>query len=152
MCDKGSVVRGVTLEPSSRARAVLAAGAGVLSGGLLWAASPAVGAGCLAWVAVAPAALAAVALAGTRSGRLAVPLAFAVYLELLLVPALPFGLTEGQWGDPPLPILVGDTPLLAVALLAVPATGALLYLVRFSDKSGPTPATASAQQGRGATS
>lgn len=106
-------------------------GAALASGLLLWAASPTVGAGWLAWVALVPVAALSLSGAGTRAGRLAVPLAYLIYLELLLIPAFPFGLTEGQWGDPVVPVLVGDSPVLALALLAAPLVGALLYLVRF---------------------
>jgi apolipoprotein N-acyltransferase len=109
------------------ARAIVAATA---SGLLIWLATPAVGAGWLAWVALVPAASVALSDPG-RPGRLAVPLSYAVYMELLLVPALPFGLADGQWGDPALPVLVGGSPVLPVALLAVPALAALLYLLRF---------------------
>jgi apolipoprotein N-acyltransferase len=58
---------------------------------------------------------------------------------LLLIPALPFGLAAGQWGDVALPVMVGDSPVLAVALLAIPALAALLYLARF----GSPPASVS---------
>lgn len=109
------------------ARAIAAATASAL---LIWLASPAVGAGALAWVALVPAALVALGDGG-RAGRLAMPLAYGIYMELLLVPALPFGLAEGQWGDAALPVLAGGSPVLPVALLAVPALTALLYLLRF---------------------
>ena len=101
------------------------------SGALLWAASPPVGSGWLAWFALVPAAAVALAAPETRWGRAAVPLAAVVFLELLLVPALPFGLTENQWGDPVLPVLVGGSPVLVVALVAVPLAGLVLYAVRF---------------------
>lgn len=66
------------------------------------------------------------------------PLAFGVSLELLLVPALPFGLAENQWADDPIvPILVGDSPVLAVALVAVPLLVALLYALRFPFLGAP---------------
>lgn len=103
----------------------------VASGLLLWLASPPVGLGALAWVALVPAAAVTLALPGTRLARAAIPLAFAVYLELLLVPALPFGLAQDQWGDPVIPILVGGSPVLVVALLVVPLAGLALYAVRF---------------------
>ncbi len=101
------------------------------SGVLLWLASPPVGFGALAWVALVPAAAVSLALPGTRLARAAVPLAFGVYLELLLVPAFPFGLARDQWGDPVLPVLVGDSPVLVIALLLVPLAGLLLYALRF---------------------
>lgn len=97
------------------------------------------GAGWLAWVAVVPAAAAAVAWPAERAGRLAVPVAYAVYLELLLVPALPFGLAEGQWNHAPVPLLIGGSPVIWVALLAVPLFAALLYALRF----GQAPQTVS---------
>jgi apolipoprotein N-acyltransferase len=105
--------------------------AGLTSGVLLWAAAPPVGLGWLAWVALVPAAAVSLAAAGSRWGRLAVPLACGVYLELLIVPALPFGLAEDQWGDPVLPILVGDTPVLFAAFVGIPAFASLLYALRF---------------------
>jgi apolipoprotein N-acyltransferase len=98
---------------------------------LLWAASPSVGLGWLAWVAIAPVAAASLRLPPGRAARLAVPLAYALYLELLLVPALPFGLDRNQWGEPVVPILVGDSPVVPVALLAIPLFGLLLYAVSF---------------------
>jgi apolipoprotein N-acyltransferase len=101
------------------------------SGLLLWSAAPPVGFGWAAWFALVPAAAVALAAPGTRWGRAAVPLAVAVFLELLLVPALPFGLADDQWGDPVLPILVGGSPVLAVALVAVPLVALALYAVRF---------------------
>ena len=52
-------------------------------------------------------------------------------MELLLVSALPFGLAHRQWGDPVLPIMVGDSPVLFVALVVVPLFGLLLYALRF---------------------
>ena len=104
-------------------------GAAVVTATLLWAASPAGGAGPLAWIALVPVATVVLSASGTRA-RLAVPLAYALYLELLLVPALPFGIASGQWGDATVPVMVGDSPVLAVALLAVPLFGALLYLIR----------------------
>ena len=105
--------------------AIAAAGASAL---LLWTASPAVGWGWLAWIGLVPAA--AVALTATgRPGRLAVPLAYALYLELLFVPALPFGLADGQWGDPALPVLVGGSPVLPVALVLIPLLGVALYAI-----------------------
>lgn len=110
---------------------VLALAVSLATGLLLWVASPPVGFGWAAWVAVAPAAALALARPGTRAARAAVPLALVVYLELLLVPALPFGLARNQWGDPPLPVMVGDSPILPVALLLVPLAGLLLYAVRF---------------------
>lgn len=98
---------------------------------LLWASSPPVGAGWLAWLALVPVATVALAAPAARSARLAVPLAYALYLELLLVPALPFGLTHNQWGEPVVPILIGDSPVLVVATVAVPAFGLALYAAHF---------------------
>ena len=121
-------------DASGPLRAGLAAG--LASGVLLWAAAPPVGLGWLAWIALVPAAAVVLRWPGTSAGRLAVPLAYAVYLELLLVPALPFGLAEGQWGDAALPVLTGGSPVLVVALLAVPAAGVLLYLLRFGQAPG----------------
>jgi len=114
----------------------LAIAAAVLSALMLWAASPVVGAGWLAWVALVPVASIVLATPPTRARRLAVPLACALYLELLLVPALPFGLAEGQWGDAVVPVLIGGSPVLPVALIAIPLFGALLYLIRFGEPWG----------------
>ena len=111
-------------------------GAAVVTAIMLWAASPVGGAGPLAWVALVPVATVVLSAPGTRAARLAVPLAYALYLELLLVPALPFGIASGQWGDATLPVMVGDSPVLAVALLAIPLFGALLYLIRFGEPWG----------------
>jgi apolipoprotein N-acyltransferase len=111
-------------------------GAALLSALLLWAASPAVGAGWLAWVAIAPVAWAVLSAPGTRGARVAVPLAYCVYLELLLVPALPFGLADGQWGEQPLPVLIGGSPVLPVALVVIPLFGVLLYAIRFGEPWG----------------
>jgi apolipoprotein N-acyltransferase len=110
--------------------------AAVTSALLLWASSPAVGIEWLAWIALVPAAWVAISPAGGRPARLAVPLTYALYLELLFVPALPFGLGNGQWGDPPLPVLVADTPGPLVWLVAIPLVGALLYLIRFGEPWG----------------
>jgi apolipoprotein N-acyltransferase len=110
--------------------------AALVSGVALWASSPAVGAGWLAWVALVPAASVALRPGGSRGARLAVPLAYAVYLELLLVPALPFGLADGQWGDPAAPVLVAGSPAPLVALVAIPAVGLALYLIRFGQPWG----------------
>ena len=104
----------------------VAIGAAFVTAVLLWAASPAVGAGWLAWIALLPVASLVLGSPGTRAARLAVPLAYGVYLELLLVPALPFGIAEGQWGDAPLPVLIGGSPVLPVALVAIPLFGAPL--------------------------
>ena len=103
---------------------------------LLWGASPAVGAGWLAWIALVPVAVVVLAGGGAFASRLTVPLAYALYLELLLVPALPFGLAEGQWGDAAIPAMVGDSPVVPVAVLAIPLVGLLLYLVRFGEPWG----------------
>jgi apolipoprotein N-acyltransferase len=121
-----------SVEPSGR-RVIVAALASAL---MLWAASPAVGIGWLAWFALVPVAAVVLAAPGARRTRLAVPLAYVVYVELLVVPAFPFGLTEGQWGDPVIPILIGDSPMIAIALVAVPLLGALLYAVRFGQPWG----------------
>ena len=109
----------------------LALAAPVVSGVLLWASAPPAGIAWLAWCALVPAAVVALAAPDTRWGRASIPLAFAVFLELLLVPALPFGLARDQWGDPALPILVADSPVLAVALVAVPLFALALYAIRF---------------------
>jgi apolipoprotein N-acyltransferase len=111
-------------------------GAAVVTATLLWAASPAGDAGPLVWIALVPVATVVLSASGTRAARLAVPLAYALYLELLLVPALPFGIASGQWGDATVPVIVGDSPVLAVALVAVPLFGALLYLIRFGEPWG----------------
>ena len=63
------------------------------------------------------------------------PLALALFMETQLIPDLPFGIAEGQWGDPPLPVMIGDSPVLLVALVAVPLYGALLYLLPISPRS-----------------
>ncbi|MBD0329171.1 MAG: hypothetical protein ICV64_03605 [Thermoleophilia bacterium] len=106
-------------EASGRAAAAAAAASGVA----LWLASPAVGAGLLAWVAVVPA-------LAVRP-RLAVPLAYGIFLELSLVPAFPFGLAEHQWGEPPVDVLVAESPVLLVALLGIPLVVVVLAAVRF---------------------
>ena len=106
--------------------------AALASGALLFAAAPFVGVGVLAWFALVPAAAVAMRLSGTRAGALVVPLAYTVYLELLLIPALPFGLTRNQWGDDPVvPILIGDSPVLITAIVVLPLAGLALYLLRF---------------------
>jgi apolipoprotein N-acyltransferase len=110
-----------------------AIGAAIASALMLWASSPAVGVGWLAWVALVPAAIVVLGNPGAGAARLAMPLTYGLYLELLLVPALPFGLAEGQWGDPPIPVLVGGSPVLVVALVAVPLAAALLYAIRFGE-------------------
>jgi apolipoprotein N-acyltransferase len=103
----------------------------VVSAVLLWLASPAAGFGWVAWLALVPVAVAALVLEGTRAGRAAVPLAYGLYLETQLVPALPFGIAERQWGAPPLPIMVGDSPVVFAALVGVPLFALLLYALRF---------------------
>jgi len=108
-------------------RAVLAA---IASGVGLWLASPSVGAGWLAWVAIVPAATVALAGDGGRRARLAVPAAYLVWLQLAIVPDLPPGIAEGQWGSPVLP-LVADTPAPLVAVFVLPLFGLLLYAVGF---------------------
>jgi apolipoprotein N-acyltransferase len=117
--------------PAIRATTSLVLASASLTAVLLWAAAPAVGFGWLAWIALIPVATASLAADGTRAGRLAIPLAYGLYLELLFVPAFPFGVAERQWGDPVLPVLVGDSPVLVVALVAIPLFTALLYAVRF---------------------
>jgi apolipoprotein N-acyltransferase len=97
----------------------------------LWVSAPPVGVAWVAWIALVPAAVVALRAPETRAARLAVPLAYSVYLELLIVPALPFGVAERQWGDPILPILVGDSPMLAAALVGIPLFGLALYALRF---------------------
>ena len=110
----------------------LALAAALASGALLLVAAPFVGVDVLAWFALVPAAVVAMRLRGARIGRLVVPLAYTVYLELLLIPALPFGLTRDQWGDDPVvPILIGDSPVLITAIVIVPLAGVALYLLRF---------------------
>ena len=116
--------------------------ASVVSGVLLWIAAPPVGVGWVAWVALVPAAFVALRAPETRAARLAVPLAYAVYLELLIVPALPFGVARRQWGDPVLPILVGDSPVLAAALVGVPLFGLALYALRFPQLTAAPPLVA----------
>jgi apolipoprotein N-acyltransferase len=111
-------------------KVVVSVAAALASALLLWASSPAVGLGWLAWVAIAPVAAVSFYAQG-RAARLAVPLAYALYLELLLIPALPFGLDRNQWGEPVVPILVGDSPVVPVAFVAIPAFALLLYAVRF---------------------
>jgi apolipoprotein N-acyltransferase len=113
----------------------IAIGAGCVSGVLLAAAAPDGIAGWIAWLALAPAAAAALAWRGKRAGRLAVPLAYGIYLEILLTRALPFGIASGQWGDPP-PVMIGDSPVLFVALIAVPVFAWLLYAIRFGEPWG----------------
>ena len=110
------------------------AAAALTSALALWVASPAVGWGWVAWAALVPVALVTLRLPERRLGRLVVPLSYALYLELLLVPALPFGIADGQWGNPVLPIMVADSPVVFVALVGVPLAGLALYAVRF-----PTP-------------
>jgi apolipoprotein N-acyltransferase len=121
-----------SLAPSGR----VVVAAALASALMLWAASPAVGVGWLAWFALVPAAAVVLTAPGGRWSRVAIPLAYVVYLELLLVPAFPFGLAEGQWGDPVIPVMVGNSPVLAIALVAVPLLGALLYAVRFGQPWG----------------
>jgi apolipoprotein N-acyltransferase len=98
---------------------------------LLWAAMPPLGLGPLAWIALVPVAAVAARSPATRTAHAAVPLAYALYLELLLVPALPFGLTDDQWGDAPLPLLIGGSPVLVIACVAIPLLGLALYVLRF---------------------
>ncbi len=112
-------------------RAAVLVAAPLASGVLLWLASPSVGLWALGWVALVPAGALALARPETRAGRAALPLAFGIALELELVPALPFGLADDQWGEPPVPILVAGSPVLVVALVLVPAATLLLYALRF---------------------
>jgi apolipoprotein N-acyltransferase len=101
--------------------------------------------GWLAWVALVPVAVVVLSEQAGRLQRLAVPLTFALYLELLVVPALPFGVAEGQWGEPPLSVLVGGSPVIFAAGVAVPALTALLWALRFGQpwwRSGPAGAVA----------
>jgi apolipoprotein N-acyltransferase len=116
-------------------RTWIAIGAACASGGLLGAAAPDGLSPWLAWIALAPAAAATLAWRGTVAGRLAVPLAYGIYLELTLIPALPFGIASGQWGDPP-PVMIGDSPVVFVALLLVPAFALILYAIRFGEPWG----------------
>jgi apolipoprotein N-acyltransferase len=119
-------------EPSARIIVVAALATGLM----LWAAAPAVGAGWLAWVALVPVAAVVLVSPVGRAARLTVPLAYVVYLELLVAPAFPFGLAEGQWGEPVIPVLVDDSPVLAIALVAVPLVGVILYALRFGQPWG----------------
>ena len=99
----------------------------------------------LAWLlplALLPVAWIAVRERDSRAGRLAVPLAYALYLETLLIPSLPFGITDGQWGSQPFPLIVGGSPVLLVALVLVPLTGLLLYALRFGSVPAAAPAWA----------
>ncbi|MBD0289628.1 MAG: hypothetical protein ICV74_00120 [Thermoleophilia bacterium] len=109
----------------------LAPAAPLASALLLWLSAPPVGLAWLAWVALVPATALLLARPQARAGRAAVPLAYVVFLELLLVPALPFGLAHNQWGKPLVPVLVGDSPVLVVAFALVPLAGAVLYALRF---------------------
>jgi apolipoprotein N-acyltransferase len=107
---------------------------------MLWLSSGSGALGWLAWVALAPVAVVVLRERAGRLQRLAVPLTFALYLELLVVPALPFGVAEGHWGEPPLPVFVGDSPVVIAAAVAVPALAALLWALRFGQpwwRSGP---------------
>lgn len=97
---------------------------------------PGVGLGALAWVALIPACWVALSRTRTRAGRAAIPLAYGVALELTFIQALPFGIAEGQFGETPLPVMVGDSPVLVVCLVLVPAFAALLYLLRFGSPAG----------------
>lgn len=110
--------------------------AAAISAIALWLASPAVGIGALAWVALVPVAAVTLGAPDGRAARLVVPLCYVIYLELLLVGALPFGVAEGQWGEPAIPVMVGDSPVLPVALCAIPLLGLLLYAIRFGTPWG----------------
>jgi apolipoprotein N-acyltransferase len=127
----GAHGRRIPLPLGAEATAPVVVAAAALSAALLWLAGASGPLGWLAWVALVP--VAAITLGGppTPLRRLAVPLAYALHLELLLVPALPFGIADGEWGEPPLPVLVGDSPVLLAALVAVPALTALLWALRF---------------------
>jgi apolipoprotein N-acyltransferase len=74
--------------------------AAIASALLLWASSPAVGAGWAAWLALVPAAAIALRQDGSVGARLAVPLAYALYVELLLVPAVGALLYLIRFGQP----------------------------------------------------
>ena len=114
-----------------RSRAsLLALAAGAASGALLWLSSPHGGLGWLAWVALVPSAAAALSVGG-RTARAAVPLAYGVFLALSFAFALPFGIAEDQWGDPVLPIMVGDSPVVAAVLVGAPLAALALYAIRF---------------------
>jgi apolipoprotein N-acyltransferase len=110
--------------------------ASVITALALWAASPAIGAAPLAWVALVPVAALVVHSPRSREARIAVPLAYSIYLELLVVPALPFGLAHRQWHEEPVGVLVGGSPVLLVALVVVPLLGVLLYACRFGSAWG----------------
>jgi apolipoprotein N-acyltransferase len=114
--------------PSLRALTLALSGAAI-SAGLLWLSAPTHGHGWLAWVALVPAAAVALRQPTTRLSRLAVPLAFGLYMELELLTALPFGIAAGQWGRPVVP-LIADSPVL-LAALAVPLVCGALYALRF---------------------
>ena len=108
LVDRAEAVPAV-LRTRATAHVAVLASAAAASALLLWTSSPAVGVGWLAWIALVPALAVALHDPATRSARLTVPLAYALYLELLLVPALPFGLARDQWADDPvLPVMVGD--------------------------------------------
>src|SRR5215211_1559603 len=109
-------------------RAVLALGGAAASAGFLWL-SAAGKAGSVVWIALVPAAAVALHQEGTRLGRMAVPLAVGLYLELEFLTALPFGIAAGQWGSPIIP-LTSDSPILFAAL-AVPILSGALYALRF---------------------
>ena len=121
------------MRPVRRATPALATtlGLAAATGVLLWLASPTVGIAWLAWFAIVPAAIVPLRHPGTRLARLSMPLALGVYMELLLIPAFPFGLTEDQYGDPPVPILVGDSPVLVIAIVVVPVVIGALYAIGF---------------------
>lgn len=114
--------------PSLR-RAALALGASAVSASLLWLSAPAQALGWLAWIALVPAAAVGLRRPSTRLSRLAIPLAFGLYLELELVTALPFGIAAGQWGTPVIP-LTADSPIL-IGAIAVPILCGALYALRF---------------------
>ena len=115
--------------PPSLRPVALALGGSATSAALLWLSAPAQAFGWLAWVALVPAAAVSLRQPATRLSRLAIPLAFGLYLELELVTALPFGIAAGQWGSPVIP-LTADSPIL-IAALAVPILCGALYALRF---------------------
>jgi apolipoprotein N-acyltransferase len=113
----------------SRRRALAAVAATGLG---LWLASPSVGIGWLAWVAIVPVATIALREPEERpvGARLVVPAAYLLWLELALIPDLPPGIAEDQWGDPVIP-LIADTPAPFVAVLVLPALALVLALIGF---------------------
>jgi apolipoprotein N-acyltransferase len=113
----------------SRRRALAAIAA---SGIGLWLASPSVGLGWLAWVAIVPVAIIVLEEPDERpvGARFVVPAAYLLWLELALIPDLPPGIAEDQWGDPVIP-LIADTPAPFVAVFVLPALALVLALIGF---------------------